>query len=195
MIAVEPPTQCLHMIQKLMSRNQGWHPHFLLRKKFHWQLKKPLLNPVHNGTSQSRHAYTTPPIKTELVMMLKPFQMNVIEIPTRSRSSNMINSFQMVPTPPVTDKAFPDVEPIPDASNRLPLHDNSPTMEAAPPLFANNAPAVIAAVPSTHCWEWLWRSAGDEGVDGGWSCAAADAMQRRKMWLCCRVSYRWRWLR
>ena len=55
-----------------------------------------------------------------------------------------------VPTPHLTDKAFPDVEPIPDASNILPLDDNTATMEAAPPLFADDAPAGIAVVPSTQ---------------------------------------------
>ena len=39
-----------------------------------------------------------------------------------------------VPMSPVTDK-FPDVEPIPDASNRLPLDDNTATTEAAPLLM------------------------------------------------------------
>jgi hypothetical protein len=57
-----------------------------------------------------------------------------------------------MPTPPKMNKAAPDVEPIPDASDRLPplpLDDNPATMEAAPPLLADDDPAVIDVVPPT----------------------------------------------
>ena len=50
------------------------------------------------------------------------------------------------------DKAPPDVEPIPDASDRLPplpLDDDPATIEAAPPSLADDAPAVIDVVPPT----------------------------------------------